>query len=287
MMKDQSVIQLVQSSGLNRIESLLISLTLESIRLWTDVEREEIIPIGSSKLGGKPDLPINHEWPQNQGGFLQFIAQINLGQIASLETTMLPSEGLLSFFYDALEQPWGFDPKDKGSWKVLYFQDMNEFERKVEPFEIQEEGSFGTARISFETQTSVPSSESMSVERLELSQDDCDRYWELYDKIQEHNRSNGITHKLLGHPDNIQGDMQLECQLVSNGLYCGDSSGYGDPRRTWLEHGAASWRLLLQVDSEDEIGMMWGDAGRLYFWIREEDLRERNFDNVWVILQCG
>ncbi len=29
--------------------------------------------------------------------------------------------------------------------------------------------------------------------------------------------------------------MELECQLVANGLYCGDSSGYEDPGRMSLE----------------------------------------------------
>lgn len=32
--------------------------------------------------------------------------------------------------------------------------------------------------------------------------------------------------------------------------------------------------------------MMWGDAGRIYFWIREADLRARNFDGVRVDSQC-
>jgi len=37
------------------------------------------------------------------------------------------------------------------------------------------------------------------------------------------------------------------------GLYCGDASGYRDPRGlARLRPGAADWRLLLQVDSQDE-----------------------------------
>lgn len=33
--------------------------------------------------------------------------------------------------------------------------------------------------------------------------------------------------------------------------------------------------------------MMWGDVGRLYYWIRREDLAQRRFDKVWLVLQCG
>ncbi|MGN0700170.1 MAG: DUF1963 domain-containing protein [Oscillospiraceae bacterium] len=32
---------------------------------------------------------------------------------------------------------------------------------------------------------------------------------------------------------------------------------------------------------------MFGDCGHIYFWIRKADLAARNFDNVWLILQCG
>ena len=81
--------------------------------------------------------------------------------------------------------------------------------------------------------------------------------------------------------------MRLESQLVTNGIYVGDSSGYEDPRAGELESGADDWRLLFQLDSdEDRLGVMWGDVGRLYFWMREEDLRGRRFDAAWTILQC-
>ena len=40
---------------------------------------------------------------------------------------------------------------------------------------------------------------------------------------------------------NVQGDMQLEAQLVMNGLYCGDPSGYHDPRAAKLEKTCEEW----------------------------------------------
>jgi uncharacterized protein YwqG len=33
--------------------------------------------------------------------------------------------------------------------------------------------------------------------------------------------------------------------------------------------------------------MMWGDVGRLYYWIKHDDLVARNWDLTWLILQCG
>jgi uncharacterized protein YwqG len=94
--------------------------------------------------------------------------------------------------------------------------------------------------------------------------------------------------KLLGHSDNIQGPMEPECQLVTNGLYCGNASAYHDPRAKKLAKHAYDWVLLFQVDSEDDkTGMMWGDVGILYFWIKAEDLKNKQFDNCWFILQCS
>ena len=100
--------------------------------------------------------------------------------------------------------------------------------------------------------------------------------------------SSGSTHhRLLGHPQVVQNAMELECQLVTNGIYCGSPEGYECDERKTLEAGAADWRLLLQIDSDDEPGWMWGDVGRIYFWIKQQDLALRCFDNVWLIFQCS
>ena len=40
-------------------------------------------------------------------------------------------------------------------------------------------------------------------------------------------------------------------------------------------------------DSDDDIEVMWGDMGILYFWVRESDARKRDFSAAWVVLQCS
>lgn len=57
------------------------------------------------------------------------------------------------------------------------------------------------------------------------------------------------------------------------------------PRRD-LALDAAGWQLLLQLDSDDQAGMMWGDCGRLYFWLRRTDLIRRAFNRTHLVLQC-
>ena len=94
------------------------------------------------------------------------------------------------------------------------------------------------------------------------------------------------SHQFFGHSANIQGDMQLEAQLVTNGLYCGDGTDYDDPRAATLAETADQWQLLLQLDSDERIEM-WGDSGMLYYWIRRDDLVAGDFSRIWMTLQCG
>ncbi|MDQ6423651.1 YwqG family protein [Paenibacillus sp. LHD-117] len=286
MQKDKKVIEIIESSGLTRINKDLMNNLSYSNRMTAIITEEENIPLGSSKIGGKPDLPSYIHWPNENGKILSFIAQVNLEEV-ELRLYELPSAGLLSFFYDSLEQPWGFDPNDRGRWKVIYNENLDRLERKELPEELIQEGGFGTCKVDFSLQTTLPSWESISIDQLNLVEHESDLYFELSEKVFEHNDSNGTIHRFLGHPDQIQGEMQLECQLASNGLYCGDSTCYEDPKRKLLESGAESWKLLLQIDSEEDIGMMWGDVGRIFFWIHEDDLREKNFNNVWLVLQCS
>jgi uncharacterized protein YwqG len=61
---------------------------------------------------------------------------------------------------------------------------------------------------------------------------------------------------------------------------------YNDTRKKELEPGAADWELLLQIDSDDDSNMMWGDVGRIYFLMTSEQLKNKDFDAAWMILQC-
>lgn len=80
--------------------------------------------------------------------------------------------------------------------------------------------------------------------------------------------------------------MELECQLASNGVYCGNASEYASPQAVALAPGAPNWRLLLQFDTDDDLDVMWGDAGTIYYWVEEKKARAGNFANSWLVLQC-
>ena len=93
-------------------------------------------------------------------------------------------------------------------------------------------------------------------------------------------------HRLLGHPEERRPRMELECQLASRGIDLSEGAGDVDPRAEQLEPGASEWRLLVQLSSDDEVGFYWGDGlGRLYVWIRERDLVERDTAAAWALLE--
>ncbi|MBO0823759.1 MAG: DUF1963 domain-containing protein [Actinobacteria bacterium] len=273
--------QRLAAAGLGRFANALIQMTRSSIRLIAD----RTVPtetMNTSRLGGMPDLPATTHWPTNDGKPLSFIAQVNLAEVAPYDLeAVLPKDGLLSFFYEAVAQPWGFDPADHGSAAVLYTPPNAGTERRSHPAGLTSEGVFPSIGLRSRAELTFAPWESFVVEALGMSRDEGFAYADTF------GTGDQTIHRLLGHPDPVQGDMQLECQLVTNGLYCGNLTGYRDPRAAGLRDGAAQWRLLLQVDSQDEAGMMWGDLGRLYYWMRHSDLLARDWELSWLILQCG
>jgi uncharacterized protein YwqG len=57
-------------------------------------------PVGSSRLGGGPDLPPSFDWPVDKGRPLDFLLQVNLRDVAAHDSTgLFPRAGLLTFFY--------------------------------------------------------------------------------------------------------------------------------------------------------------------------------------------
>jgi uncharacterized protein YwqG len=238
------------------------------------------IKSGTSKIGGQPELPANWDWPKDQNGkSLSFIGQINFAELSEFNFDNIPKNGLLSFFYSGTQEAWGFDPKDKDAFKLVYTREPVNLQRYYFPSDLDEYSIFKETGIEFKESVSLPNWEDERV-RAVLNDKEMNAYMDIWE-------NGDLINKFLGHSNNIQGQMELECELVTNGLYLGDTSGYNDPRAEELKKNVNDWTLLLQVDSDHEkTGMMWGDSGRLYFWIRTEDLNKDNFDKAWCILQC-
>lgn len=140
-------------------------------------------------------------------------------------------------------------------------------------------------RVEFFREYTIPPFGSTDYEQLRLTEAQGNSYFEMTQQLQE--AYDPPINRVLGYPDQVQGDVKWAAQMVSNGIYLGDLSSHGDPRVARLEKGVRDWVLLFQMDSDSAPGMMWGDEGRLYFTIKEADLKAGKFENVWCELQCG
>jgi uncharacterized protein YwqG len=268
-------------AGLEGVADRILGLARPAVRLSRERARDQRLVPGASKIGGFPDLPPGAEWPTWADRRLPLLAQINLTDLHPFGfCDVLPREGLLQFFYDDEHGTWGFDPKDRGSWCVRFEPSVQGLVRTPS------DKHFPSCRLTSSAVTTLADWNSHDFQQLGLSRQELLTYFGVLDDLEAREPEPGPLHQILGNPAAIQGDMQLESQLVSNGLYCGNASGYQDPRAKELEPGAADWRLLFQLDSDDEAEMMWGDGGRLYFWITNESLESREFDKSWMVLQC-
>jgi uncharacterized protein YwqG len=305
-MDRESAINVICASPLASDADRLIADLLPSLGIEARRATCELAP-GASRFGGSPDLPKGFQWPRGFGStivewdaklqrgirtaskevFLNFVAQIRLEELPAFgDRALLPTTGSLCFFYDFEHQPWGFDPADGKGWKVVYFDvPASQLARTHHP---QGDSQFASqlCQLSYKLEWTLPDY-GESMEGTKPDPDWCDEAKELLVDINDWDGFNAGLHRLLGHAQHIQGDMQLECQLASNGIYCGNPSAFQDPCAQELIAGAKDWCLLLQVDTdEDGPGWMWGDCGRIYYWIRETDLRQRAFDAAWFALQC-
>lgn len=269
-----------------------------SVRLHIGGEFEGESEIGCTKFGGRPDVPEGFVWERFEGENcegevknrpLTFFAQFDLEEISKYDTEgLLPKTGVLSFFYEYDSQPWGYDPKDKGCARVYLFPEKSALHRAEFPEEFEEDFRLPEFKISMECEKSYPDYEELLIQR--------DPRTSPYEDFEEAAEKLGIEEpdersKLLGWADTIQGSMPRECELVSRGYYLG--SGWDDikpqDRQEAEQWGSRDWLLLLQLDSvfdTDDFELTFGDGGRIYFYIRREDLAAGNFDNVWLILQC-
>jgi uncharacterized protein YwqG len=323
MNKEQAV-DLIRGSELYEQADILIDYLLPSARIVVhDDSREGVEDSASSYFGGLPCLTQDAVWPLwDKGEYLNaqiahlearfrenpqatglrdialqmrqelsrgpvpllFLGQLALNEIHAVAPLRgWPREGTLSFFYEP--SAWGFDPLARGHCRILYYPAHTELASVPFPTDLVDEARFPRRNFSFVHEWTLPTR--IKKDEVDLSIWGSDEYHALCRQVMSSQSDDEPIHRCGGHPQEIQGDMRLECQLVTNGLYCGDSSGYQDPRRSLLEKGAADWDLILQVDSDEKrLGWMWGDLGRIYFWARWQDIEAADFGSSWAILQC-
>lgn len=256
----EELMTLLDTHDFSAIAPQIKSLLLPQFEIVLSETDGKSLPIGSSKMGGFPDLPDSIEWPVNDGRAMSFLMQINLSELFEKQgTTALPTNGLLYFFIDYLTATDGlFSERITVNCKVCYFEDQ--FGDGTKELTRQSGGdylpkTYPSCAITYRPEQSLPSSfsdlvpEQFDLELFNTASSFLDGYSVL--------PGQEIKTKLLGYPDLIAQD-----DVSSDGA-C----------------------LLLQIDSIIDLGLKWGNNGRLYFMIDENDLSQSLFDHVSVHLQ--
>jgi len=245
-------------------------------------------------------FPKDFVWPYYQELPLSFLAQINLEEVKSLDKdNLLPDRGMLYFFYELETEEWGFKPENKGCSKVLYFEDTTNFSLIDFPEDMEDYNIIPEFKVNFKSNISYPSYENFEklnendvlLEKYEtfegydeLNDNFFDNYYDFYEEYMDSLESHT---KLLGYPDVVQNAMEEECVEVTRDFDMEAVKASPKKYKEEIKKAAENWILLFQMDTveSDDYELMFGDSGHIYFWIKKEDLKNKNFDNVWLILQ--
>jgi uncharacterized protein YwqG len=222
---------------------------------------------------------------------LDFLALIRLADVAPHASLLgLPERGALMFFCDIDQSRGSYWPEARGGWSILYAEnegDLELVEREVEDEPVDRPYP---SRLTFELEYVLPEDI-----REETGDDDLacfgDReYQRVYERLRGFEEGEESLHQLCGPPAEVQHSLFHECQLTSNGVTrgCSDHLECRRERIHELEAGVKDWRLLLQIGSDrNGPNWTWGDMGRLYFCIRDDDLAARRFEKSRCAEQSG
>jgi uncharacterized protein YwqG len=259
-----------------------------AVRLGFIAADDDRIKVGSSKIGGCPDLPEGVQWVKNKDRAFAFLAQFNLAEVTVYDIDhMLPDKGMLYFFFDE-EGFWddneGDEQKnDEDFIRVIFYDGDDTLKRMEEPQNMGNNVVFSACKIKMKAQPELPGTKSGYAAGA-VSEADKKKHEKLNRKLYP-----GLVSKLLGHPNYLQEAMELMLEADAQQIsfeQLDEVMNHENATRRKLQKDMSRWHLLFQLDSEEEKSdIIWGDQGTLYFWISREDLKKRNFDKVRFDIQ--
>ena len=238
------------------------------VRIYGQTKPE--LSVFESHFGGKPYWPKEMPYPTNADGQpLYLLAQINLAEAPALPE--LPNTGILQFFVDTNDDMYGLDFDNRTAnqgFRVVYFvEPVQDNSLIISDFSLLEEIPNKMvaipAAMQFELRNAPVSACDYSFE-AQIGQFSYDFFEALGgDKAREEydDLSESAGHKLGGYPYFTQ----------------------EDPRFAEEE----TYILLFQADTDGSLGLMWGDMGIANFFIKPEDLANRDFSKVYFNWDCA
>ena len=241
--------ELFRGAKLTGHRETILAARLPSIRWVAKPLQKGDLALGSSKLGGSPDLPTGTAWPKGAGRSLVHVATLDFDTVAPTEG--LPKmAGKLVFFHDA-DHPSSAGGEGDGPWAIIAVERGAELVRTRAPKGTR---TLKPSLLFAVVEVTLPSVCAHSYRDLGLPNEALDRYRDLREAWPPADRSIEV-HRSFGH-----GDVTEESE-------------------------APEPLLLLQVDSYAHGNVHWGDAGRIFWWIQPADLAARRFHEAHFQLQ--
>jgi uncharacterized protein YwqG len=225
-----------------------------------------------SKFGGIPYLPKSAQYPKNSKGQPLFLlVQINFAEIPKLES--FPKHGILQFYIGDDDQ-YGLqfeDMTNQENFRICYFSEV-----------VKNEESLVTDFSFLPSPRFVPVSNSKSCSLVfELKQQPISAYdYQFEDTI--------FNGSFPGHREDLYPTLgSYEKIFRADGHKLGGYPYFtqSDPRGN-EKYRSKDFKLLLQVDTDSNADIMWGDAGVANFFMRETDLKECVFSEVMYNWDC-
>jgi uncharacterized protein YwqG len=268
LLKEQAI-ACIRQGWLDSVADGLIGLLRNAICLKLNAVAEQFLELGASKVGGRPDLPVDMEWPNRKGAPLPFYAQIHCADLVAVDQqALLPHTGWLYFFYDVLGDLSSPRQNRADTWRVLYVPgETVTLRRSSAPDLLDEWEQYESCAIHFSPGIMLPAFGSRALESCGLSYStfsgsaaEQEYYLRLLDQLGKLSGSDdrkGLH--LLGYPDDF------------------------GPERD------AEWILLFQIDTncaalQGVTKMAKGDWLAISFWIPQDALARGDFDRVEILL---
>ncbi|HET7419325.1 MAG TPA: YwqG family protein [Candidatus Dormibacteraeota bacterium] len=265
-----------------------------ALRLATWPIDEKNLKVGVSKYGGSADLPRGAGWPswtnpQGKRRPMIFFAQVDLAEAARVAPAPmgLPESGLLSFFadyaVDGVDGILGLYSYEQQGVAIVHSPAGADLRRMKSPVKPQP-----SAALAMLPAWSWVHETPADVDLPDVEFDALDAFEHDYEN--ELRRSAGQwhvngRHQLGGHATFIQHPVEEEVVQALNGCY--DGGKFDRDRWKAVAHQVKDWRLILQVDSDSGLDLMWGDAGMLYWEARREEAAAGRWDRPAFNFQCS
>ena len=267
----------------------LIKMIRPTVGIKTKSSDDKNLKIGKSKIGGKPDLPKDFEWPRVNGKPMPFCAQYNLSELTKFDKeNNLPKKGFFYVFL-SLDQDWKEFNGVNQPYKFIFSETENIIRTEF-PNDLKETQTFKTALIEFFEFYTLPDDENYKLFELEKKYNN-DLYFLFYQPtseyiVEELYQDSDSLHQILGHDRSIQSSVVYEFASKELGLYLAESSEHKKRWNDILEL-SKTFELLLQLDCYDSATDLsrFGGTGTYYFGLSKTDLEKKNFDNIKMSFQ--